>query len=119
VPIIISPTAAMLTRIADRSGGGGDGTGSAAGGKVGGGSGMGSAGGAVAQAASCSARSRKNILIKLVTEPDTHDIDFCCPEPTSSEVQFVKIVDGADVDPKVIPIIDLCTLHARHDALQR
>ena len=102
----------MLTRIADRSGGGGGGcNGSAAGGKVGGGSGMGSAGGRVAQAAICSARSGKIFFIKLVTEPDTHHVNFCRPEPTSSYVQFVKVVDGADVDPKVISFTDPRSLH--------
>jgi len=106
----MSPAEAILTRIADRSGGGGGGS-SAAGGGVGGGSGTSSAGGAVAQAVISSASSKGNRRVKSVTEPDTHDVNFCCPEPTSSYVQFVKIVDGADINPEVIPIIDLCTLH--------
>ena len=100
----------MLTRIADGSGDGGGGNGSAAGGTSGGGSGTG--GGALEQAAICSASSKKNRRVKSVTEPDTHDVDFRCPEPTSRQVQFVKIVDGADINPKIIPIIDACTLHA-------
>ena len=100
----------MLTRIADRSGGGG-GTGSAAGGIGGSVSGIDSVGGAVAQAAICRTSSKGNTFAKLVTEPDTHDVDSCCPEPTPSYVQFVKVVDGADVNPKVISIIDLRTLH--------
>jgi len=100
----------MLTRIADRSdGGGGGGSGSAAGGTVRGGSGTGD--GTVEQAAICSASSKRNRRVRLVTEPDTHDVDFCCSQPTSSDIQFVKIVDGADINPKVIPIIDPCTLH--------
>ncbi len=102
----------MLIRIADRSGAGGGGDGSVVGGIVGAGSGTGAAGGALAQAAICSARSKKNRRVKSVTEPDTHDVDFRCPEPTSRQVQFVKIVDGADINPKIIPIIDACTLHA-------
>ena len=78
MPIIISPTEAMLTRIADRSGDGGGGA-SATGGNVGGGSGTGSAGGAVAQAAICSASKMKNSLAKSVTEADAHDVDFRRP----------------------------------------
>jgi len=102
----------MLTRIADRSGGGGGGgTGLAAGGIGGGVSGIVSMGGALAQAAICSTSSKESTFAKLVTEPDTHDVDFCCPEPTPSYVQFVKVVDGADINPKVISIIDLRTLH--------
>ena len=102
----------MLTRIADRSGGGGGGgTGSAAGGIGGGVSGIISMGGALAQAAICSASSKKNTFDNSVTESDTHHVDFCRPEPASSDVQFVKVVDGADIHPKIISIIDLCTLH--------
>ena len=112
MPIIISPTEAMLTRIVDRSGGGGGGGNVfAAGGRGGGDTRVGSSGGTVAQAANCNVSSNKNNFLKLVTEPDTHDVDFCCPEPTPSHVQFVKVVDGADINPKVISIIDLRTLH--------
>ena len=104
----------ILTRIVDRSGcgGGGGGSGSAAGGGGRTGSGMfGTDGGVAAQAASCAASSNTSGFVKSVTEPDTHDVDFGFPEPTSSHVQLVKIVNGADINTKVIPIIDLCALH--------
>jgi hypothetical protein len=107
----------MLTRIADRSGGGGKG--SAAGGNAGCGSGTGWAGGAVAQAAICSASNKKIRRAKSVTEPDTHDIDLRRPEPTTGYVQLVKVINGADINSKVVSIIDSCTLYAGNDALQR
>jgi len=108
----------MLIRIADRSGaGGGGGGGSVVGGNVGAGSGTGAAGGALAQAAICSASSKKNSRHKSVTEPDAHYVDLSRPEPASSYVQFVKVFDGTDIHAKVVSIIDSCTLYTRHDAL--
>lgn len=99
----------MLICIVDRSGAGGGG--SVAGGNVGAGSGTGAAGGAVAHAAICSARSKINSLAKSVTEPDAHYVDLGRPEPASSYVQFVKVLDGTDIHAKVVSIIDSCTLH--------
>ena len=77
MPIIISPTEAMLMRIVDRSGGGGNV--SAAGGRGGGDTGVGSSGGTVAQAANCNVSSNRNSFLKLVTEPDAHDVNLGCP----------------------------------------
>lgn len=103
----------MLTRIVDRSGGGGGGGNVfAAGGRGGGDTGVGSSGGTVAQAANCNVSSNKNNFLKLVTEPDTHDVNFGCPQSTPSHVQLIKILDGADINSKVISIIDLCALYA-------
>jgi len=112
----------MLIRIDDRSGGG-----AGCGSSTGGGSGAGSGGaggvslttgaGVVVQAASCSASSAIAKRQELVTEPDTHDIDLGRPEPAARHIEFVKIVNGADVDPVVIAIIDPCALHTRSASL--
>lgn len=101
-------------RIFDRSGGGGGGgVGSAAGGVGGAGSGSGAADGVgVAQAASCSVSNNEHSFLKSVTEADTHDVDLGCPETTSRHVQLIKIFYRADIDTKIIPIVDLRTLHA-------
>jgi hypothetical protein len=102
-------------RIVDRSGGGGGGVGSAAGGGGGAGSGTGTGaadGVGVAQAASCSVSNNEHSFLKSVTEADTHDVDLGCPETASRHVQFIKILDRADIDTKVIPTVDLRTLHA-------
>ncbi len=85
----MSPTAAMLIRIADRSGAGGaggGGDGSLAGGNAGAGSGTDAVGGVVAQAAICTARSKINSLAKSVTETDAHYVDLSGSEPASSQV---------------------------------
>lgn len=81
----MSPTEAMLIRIADLPGaaaGGGDssiagGTGTGTGTGTGAGGGV---DGAVVQAAMCSVSSTRSSRVGLVTEPDTHDIDLGRPE---------------------------------------
>ncbi len=87
-----------------------------------GGSGNGAGGGAgdvVAQAASTNGSSTQNNLVgPLVTEPDTHHINFGRSQATSRDVQFVKIFNGPDIDTEVIPIVYLRALYARFDAVQ-
>ena len=97
----MSPTDEMLIRIADLSAFGG-------GGKVAGGSstdtimGPGVVSGALTQAAICNASNAVKMRTKLVTEPDTHNVNLGCPELASRYIQLFKVFDGADFDPEIV-----------------
>jgi len=112
----MSPTAAMLMRIAllSGSGGGGGVAGSgtlAATGSVSAASGRGTSTGADAQPASANDAASPSIRRKLVTEPDTQRIDLRCAQPATEHVQFVQVGRRADPDPMIGPVVDRHTLN--------
>ena len=91
------------------AGGGGGGGGAAA--SVGSGTGAagaaGSTGGSVAQPAT----NRTSSDSRLVTQPDAQYIDIRLPEPGAKQVEFIQVVDGADADAVVSPVVDRDPLH--------
>lgn len=115
----MSPTDAMLMRIAERSGSGAKTGATGAAGRTtvsSTGSALGAEGlsgtGVAAHAASCSISSEENILAALVTEPDSHNVDLRSAKPASRYVELVQVVDRANVDAEVIAAIDPGALHA-------
>lgn len=110
----------MLIRDADLSSGAGvvrigDGCSTGSGGA--GGGAVGIVGGTVVHAAKRSADKANPRRKQLVTEPDTHDIDFGCPEAASCHVEFVKIFDGSDIDSEIVAIVNSRTLHTRFNTV--
>jgi hypothetical protein len=108
----------MLTRMLDLSGSGGSGGGVVTGGSgfvagVAAGAGLGvGAVGAEVHAANCSVRSRTMKRAELVTESNTHYIDLRGSKATSRYIQFIEIIDRANVYAVIVATIDLRPLHA-------
>lgn len=108
----------MLTRIVALSGSGsGSGTGSGSGG--GGGAGACSAtlgsvstagSGGVAHAASSARAQIAANRFRLVTEPDTQDVDLRGAQPAAQHVEFVQVLGRADVDTVVVAVVYLDAL---------
>jgi len=112
----MSPTDAMLIRMADLSGsGGGGGGGSGAstmagsGGSFGADSGSGS-GGVAHAASSVSAQRPRSVRISVVTEADAEYVNLRCAQTTAQHVQFVKVVGRADINAMVIAVVNLDAL---------
>ena len=121
VPIIMSPTAAILIRNSLLSGSGG-GVGFGAG--AGAGSvrftatgGAGSSGAVVAQAVSASAARKKQLRTMLVTDPNAKYVYLRATQPAAQHVEFVKIFGRPYVNAMVILVINLDALNVRLDAL--
>ena len=107
----MSPTDAMLTRMADLSGPGGGGGGSIGSTNTGSGGGSVTVSGVLTQAASSSSSATRTKCDRaLVTETDTEDINLRDAQATAQHVQFVEIVRGPDTDAGVIPVVDLDAL---------
>lgn len=123
MPIIMSPTDAMLMRIADLSGsrsgsrsgsgvgnggvGAGSGTSTSAG--FVGGAGTGS--GCVAHAVSSDSANRQTSCRRsVVTEADAEYVDLRCTQAAAEHVQLVEIVGGSDVNAMVVAVVNLDTL---------
>lgn len=116
----MSPTAAKLTLNADLSGAtGGAGCGAGGSSTTGaGGASTTSGTGVDAQAASNRSAKAEDNRRKLVTESNSHHINLRSPKTAASDVQFIKIFDGSDIDPKVVAIIDACALDTRFDTVK-
>ena len=119
MPIIMSPTDAMLMRIADLSGsgsgsggsGGGVGAGSGTSTSAGFGGGSGAGSGCVEHAASSDSANRQTSFRRsVVTEADAEYVNLRCAQTTAQHVQFVKVVGRADINAMVIAVVNLDAL---------
>lgn len=104
-------------RIEERSGsGGGSGAGGAASTTsataTGTGTGSGAGAGGAAHAANSSAIQGARFRARLITQPDSHDVNFCLSQTASRHIQFVEVIDRPDVDAVVISIVDAGTLYS-------
>ena len=76
-------------------------------------------GGAKVHATNCSVRIKTKIRADLVTESDTHYVDLRGSQATSRYIQLIEIIDRPNVYAVIIATVDLCSLHARCNAMQR
>ena len=110
----MSPTDAMLIRIADLSGAGGGGGGGGVSGTsttAGSGGRCGAGSGCVAHAASSDSVKRpRSFLISVVTEANAEYVDLCHAQTTAQHVQFVKVVGWADINAMVVAVVNLDAL---------
>ena len=115
VPIIMSPTAAILIRSSLLSGLGG-GAGSGAGGGAGSmrftvTGGAGSSGTVVAQPASANAARKKQLRTMLVTDPNAKYIYFCAAQTAAQHVELVQVFGRSYVNAVVVLVINLDALN--------
>lgn len=109
----MSPTDAILTRRAERSGSGGSGGGgggSTVSAITGSGGGSGTGSGVVVHAASSSSAVKEKSDRSLVTETDAEDVDLRDTQATAQHIEFVEIVRGPDIHAVVISVVDLDAL---------
>lgn len=106
----MSPTDAMLTRMADLSGPGGGGGGSIGSTCTGSGGGSVTGSGVVPQAASSSSATKTKCARALITETDAEDVNLRDAQATAKHIEFVEVVRGPDIHAVVVPVIDLDAL---------
>jgi hypothetical protein len=113
VPIIMSPTAAILIRNSLLSGSGGRvGFGAGAGSvRFTATGGAGSSGVVVAQAVSANAARKKQFRTMLVTDPNAKYVYLRATQPAAQHVEFVKIFGRPYVNAVVILVINLDALN--------
>ena len=107
------------------SGSGGGGGGGGGGGEIGStgtagsvsGSGSGFGSGGEAQAASSASARQQKVARRLVTEPDSKNVDLGFTQTTTQHVQLVEVLSRADVHAMIIAVVNLDALRYRLNAV--
>ena len=71
----------------------------------------------VAQPVSKSAISSQPTFKRLITETNSHDVDFRGAQPASRYVEFIQILNRTHIDAIVITLIHFGPLYPRLDAV--